>query len=69
MSFPTFQPEELDELAERLATSGATDVSTTLRLCAENWRATQRDLHIAQSDNTKLQQRISTAERALRASS
>lgn len=66
MSFPKFDPEQLDETAERLATSGATDVATTLRLCAEAWRRDQQALHEAQTDNTALQRRITEAQRTLR---
>jgi hypothetical protein len=66
MSFPKFDPEQLDDLADRLRSNGAQDSATFIALCADAWRREQALLHAAQADNTALQLRINEAQRSLR---
>ena len=48
-------PETLDDLAD---TAGTALLGRTLRALAESWRATQRDLAFAQTENSMLEAQL-----------
>ena len=54
-------PETLDELADQLASGGAELSSKAIRTMAVSWRATQRQLHETQAENSRLASTLATA--------
>lgn len=57
-------PETLDELADQLASGGAELSSKAIRTMAISWRATQRQLHETQAENSRLAATLATAHQS-----